>query len=1228
MYRSRFAWVGAACVTGCLWPGSALAVEPPGIVYQSEAISTPTSAWQLNKRSYDRWMLWTTEQDIQRKRSGGAVLASPHVAADRASPQEGAPPLHSVVTDLKPGVYLVYVSNPGRALAYSRNGKTWFKHSSGELCLGTHHVTDGRFELWVDDRYAYPQDRPGPGYYDYLRFVPVPASAQQVERHLVWHGLERWLQREGRGFAVPAHKTTDWVGFEREGDRIMAGKPGDRFSYVFDRAGAFYLALQMNDDDDGVEQLVVRLNRQEIGCIVAADRHGGAALFSLKQPLKVTKGDTLTFTCQTPVGFYRIHKLYLADKPIIPPPPSIEHVEIWSPEPGSADLCWMTTAVVGTGVVEYGVVGQAGKTIRSPYHGRNHRVQLRGLDPTASYQATILAEYKDKRLTPRTVRFRPVPKTPPPTQSLNVELTVPEPTAHPRRSWPATVGMPFAKGALARIDDLRLFDPAGQAVPLQAETSCRWPDGSVKWATLSFLANSAPAGAGSSGTGAPYVLKAQPKWPQSAPQPGKTVTIQETPQAWRVSTGVLGFDVGKTTPALFHHMGIDRNGDGKIADDERVRAKALGANLKLETGDGTFLTCGPPSPEGIVLESNGPVRAVLKWSGRLVTPDGKPGWAYLIRLTLWNGQPTIGLNASVCNDDATPPFRPISALALRVPLDGAGGVRGGFDGRPLEPVPDAEGLWIHQDTDNHHRLRTGGKTADGKRAVGVAAAADDRTRVTVLIRNFWQTYPSGYAIKPDGVHVRLLPPLAADAYGKPSSEGDPWFARLYAWFKDGKYLFRAGQLTQHDVFVRYDAAGAGGDPDPLRFAAWMSHPLLPQAPPAYLCATGVLGRPLFPRTPGVWDEYEAYFERGFRNTLKDREKRRTYGWMHYGDWFGERYLNYGNNEYDLAWGTGLQWMRTGDRRYFNRGLQMARHFSTVDMLHAPFAESQHCLVWTHCFNHVGTALSVEELRFRADDKAAQAYLERFRRMLHGVRDAQGHVYQQGNWLYAALTGDRWLRDAAERVCAHQARKLTPNFSFGIERSGGWPLINAGAAYNFSGNPYYLNAARIMIERCLQRQDPATGGWLHLAPIGETAGVRVVGGKAFAVGILTHGILRYLEQEPNDRPDVRHMLVRGADWLMNESWNPGKGFRYISRAPNYRDSGGRGATCLLNAEVIAFAHEQTGDPKYLVFWREMMRGMLATTSSSMGKSFSMNVRQTVYGLDRVRQRGITSAPTSP
>jgi len=311
-------------------------------------------------------------------------------------------------------------------------------------------------------------------------------------------------------------------------------------------------------------------------------------------------------------------------------------------------------------------------------------------------------------------------------------------------------------------------------------------------------------------------------------------------------------------------------------------------------------------------------------------------------------------------------------------------------------------------------------------------------------------------------------------------------------------------------------------------------------------------------------------------------------------------------------------MRTGRRAYFDRGLAMALHYSSIDTLHGRAAETARGLCWTHSFNHVGTQREPGEL-LSLGDRQIRQYLELYgNSMLQGAIDPQGHIYQEGNWIYAALTGDRFLRDVAERICRHQASRLTVNFHFTIERSGGWPLINAVGAYRHSGDPFYLNAARIMIQRCLERQDPQTGGWLHQPPLSETDGEKTLGGKAFAVGILSNGILRYLDAEPRDRPDVRRMAVRGADWLMQEAWNPDKGFRYISNCAKYRDTGDRGVSCLLNAELVAAAYEVTGDQRYADFCRELLRDQFAGTQNGMGKTFAMSIRQTVFGLDRLQQ----------
>ena len=59
---------------------------------------------------------------------------------------------------------------------------------------------------------------------------------------------------------------------------------------------------------------------------------------------------------------------------------------------------------------------------------------------------------------------------------------------------PVTVGVPFPRGALLHAGSLQLLNPRGESVRLQALPLARWPDGTVRWLVLDFVAESVPAG--------------------------------------------------------------------------------------------------------------------------------------------------------------------------------------------------------------------------------------------------------------------------------------------------------------------------------------------------------------------------------------------------------------------------------------------------------------------------------------------------------------------------------------------------------------------------------------------------------------------------------------------------------------------------------------------------------------------------------------------------------------
>ncbi len=601
--------------------------------------------------------------------------------------------------------------------------------------------------------------------------------AGEVERFALWTGMEGWIEEECQGYLVPAVETTDWEGFISEGNRVRGLEKGDRFRYVFDREGRFYLGVILVDDPDGIELLSVSLNGRRIGTVVGDDENG-KALYSFEEAMTVKAGDALDFTCMAPVGCYRIYDLAFAKRRILPPKPSFNHIETWSPTAGDVDICWTTTGIVRTGRVEYGTPDSGQESVEAEMDGRNHRIRLRGLNPNAVYQGQIVTAWQGEALISEPFTFRAAPPKAAATIAQEIDLTVLESTDTPRCAWPATMGIPFQRGALAGAGDLELLDPKGNPAALQAVATSYWGDGSVKWATLSFLADSA----GAEETEV-YRLKARPGDVGNRIDSTPILKFAESSEGWDLRTSWLHFTMGKKGAVFFGRFGFDGNSDGEVSPAELVTGSET-AGLVLESEDGQLWTCA--SPKVVEVEENGPIRAVVSCGGAMQGSGGDEEWRYQVRLTFWQGVPGMAVNATIWNGNEKPVFQRIRRVSFDVPLNVGDVPRGAFHGEALAPVPDGAPMCLFQDADNHYSQSGGAKVKAGERTPGFAAMSHGKGVASVLLRDFWQTYPSALAMDAAGLRVDLLPTLAPDAYTVEDTEG--WFFRLYPWFDDGRRL--------------------------------------------------------------------------------------------------------------------------------------------------------------------------------------------------------------------------------------------------------------------------------------------------------------------------------------------------------------------------------------------------------------------------------------------------------
>lgn len=167
--------------------------------FEAEDCVVNRDAFLIDKSAPNRWTLWTKDSDAQRKWSGGAVLRSPDVKADRDKPEDGAPPLHLVLKDIPKGFYDLRIKR-GRALAFSMDGKQWSR-LEGDTVARNVTIDKGTFEFWVDDRFA--EEKPEHRGVTYVDCFYLEPAIQLVKG--VWNGdFEMLAEGKPAGWSLSA----------------------------------------------------------------------------------------------------------------------------------------------------------------------------------------------------------------------------------------------------------------------------------------------------------------------------------------------------------------------------------------------------------------------------------------------------------------------------------------------------------------------------------------------------------------------------------------------------------------------------------------------------------------------------------------------------------------------------------------------------------------------------------------------------------------------------------------------------------------------------------------------------------------------------------------------------------------------------------------------------------------------------------------------------------------
>lgn len=901
------------------------------------------------------------------------------------------------------------------------------------------------------------------------------------------------------------------------------------------RGGTFYPAVVVYDTS-GAEAYELRLGDKILGRFVAAEDDNRQRLYVLREPLTFRGGEKLTLWAGS-VGRHITEDLFLlAQKPPLRGRKfELSHLEAgYVPRNGGQmRVTWITTWPTAC-TLEYGLTADDTNRVTEEAALANHRLYLTGLQPGATYHYRIIAPKPDGTTVvsgDRTFTFQPPPPFEGTARQERIPLTVENPYDFALENFPITSGVPFARGELGDPAHLRLLGPDGTEVAMQAHVTARWQDGSIKWVLLSFLAN---AGAHEAPV---YTLEYGTEVARSTP--ASPLRVTEAAGRLTVETGALRveFDAEQSGfPTQVWQDGVNVTGD-------------LRMGLRLADDTGRFYTTHHP-PESLEVEEVGPVRTVIKTTGHFLTSppfEGGNGgseafFAYINRFVFYASQPFFRVYTTWGNDWDGAEFAHFQGLDFHLPLAEEG------EGRELTwTVGLSEGEWragqgpfqLQQVRDDAYTLTTG---ATGQRAPGWLVARRGNLEVTVAVRDFWQLYPKSLGIDGEGLTVGLCPDFPEGTYDGCSKLDE---IKLYYYLRGGKYKIRRGVQKQHELLLAFHR-GDGDAAASARLARAFQEPLLAVCPPERYCGTGVFGE-ILPATPGRTEEYEQVCERVYQNTVAQRDNGHEFGMLNFGDQWGERKVNWANGEYDHHHAFLMQFIRTGDRRWYFLGEKAARHAIDVDTCHyGPDRGGE----WLHCMGHTGGYFDAPY----EGEGIPQGYF------------SPSHTWTEGFCDWYFLSGDPTAAENASLVADYYDGAYLNHYDWSNCRDNGWHLLLTLAAYRANDDPFYLNAARIIVERTLERQTPG-GGWHRQMVPGHCYDMPRHRGEAnFMLGVLANGLEEYYREVPDQR--VAEAIIGGARQAWKELWvDEVNGFRYTS-CPNMT---GYTANNDMTAEILFFAH---------------------------------------------------------
>jgi hypothetical protein len=720
-----------------------------------------------------------------------------------------------------------------------------------------------------------------------------------------------------------------------------------------------------------------------------------------------------------------------------------------------------------------------------------------------------------------------------------IALAIREPGAVRRSNWPVTQGLPFPRGSLAEVSEIRVLDPAGREIPAQARATSFWEDDSIRWALLDFNVEVQP--------GQPTTCQVEYGPGARRAQVERPIRVREDGDLIRVDTGPLQFTVSKTHFRAFENV---------VADGRRALSGSPTIQVTEDTGK-TFTTSGE-KPYVVAVEEAGPLRVVIAVMGWNTDEKGERFLTYTTRIHAYRGQRFVRVFHTLTNrhkenvmgrhkvaDQGWPvadpripyrdillPQRNVADCRIILPLAGARRWEMAVNDAPPLSGDLQSGPVMHRQS---HRVKGSGVLATPNGRVttaplpGSVTVGTQDVSVTAAVYRYADLFPKEMRASDQGVEVGLLPFSQAEPHG----------------------ILKGTARTTETLFA-FEPANS---PEGAQLARAFAEPVVLVNPAWYCASAGFLDDPLVPendKTIGTYDLIVSNFVGDLKAPLGPGYD--DCGLMNYGDFLYGAYNRWVNLEYDSDLGLFIHFARAGDRFAYLFGQDSSRHFMDSDTGWYTGDFLTHGANFPHDFAH------------------------------YDPHAPSGHTYTVGLMHYYLLTGDRRGLEATR----YNAEACFRAFYFSVKA---W-----GSLYD-AKDPVAVPRRQFVNDR--HRSDPSRYPLHTYQVTGEPRFLETALSVANELAKMPKGwfghddsylhyrwplVLHYLVQVTG-RQDLKQLLIDCGDWHCDDAYARYGEYR-AAQCEAGAVSTGNNTRMMFQT---AYAYELTGRRKYLDWLLNMYDG---------------------------------------